>query len=78
MEAEEKIETVLPDGNIPAETARRNGPTWRALAVSIIVAIVLSVAATLLLGGSFRFTGAAGAGGCGQGGDCCPPPEAGK
>ena len=74
MEGEEGIEGVLSDGKIPAESGHRRGPTWRALAVSIIVAVVLSVAATLLLGGSFGFTGGAGTGGCGQGGDCCQPP----
>jgi hypothetical protein len=39
------------------------------------VAIVLSVTATLLLGGSYRFTGAAISGGCGQGSGCCPPSD---
>jgi len=56
----------------------RPGPTWRAWVISIIAAIVLSVTATLLLGGSFRFTGGAASGGCGQGSDCCPPTEVGK
>jgi hypothetical protein len=52
--------------------------------ISIIAAVVLSVTATLLLGGSFRFTGGAATGGaatggCGPGSDCCPPqPGAGK
>ncbi|OGP79374.1 MAG: hypothetical protein A2Z13_01385 [Deltaproteobacteria bacterium RBG_16_64_85] len=53
----------------------RPAPTWRAWVISIIAAIVLSVTATLLLGGSFRFPGAAAvSGGCGQGSDCCPIP----
>jgi hypothetical protein len=56
----------------------RPGPTWRAWVISILVAIVLSVTVTLLLGGSFRFTGGVGSDGCGQGSDCCPPQEAGK
>lgn len=60
------------------DKAGRPGPTWRALAISILVAVVLSVTATLLLGGSFRFTGAAVTGGCGAGGNCCPLPETGK
>jgi hypothetical protein len=61
------------------DASGRPGPTWRALMISIIVAVVLSVTATLLLGGSFRFTGGAARGGCGPGSDCCPPPPgAGK
>lgn len=75
METEEKIEVAVPDGNVPAVSDRRRGPTWRALVVSVIVAIVLSVAATLLLGGSFHLPGGAGSSACGQGGDCCLPPE---
>ncbi len=67
----------LPGG---ADDARRPGgrpgPTWQAWLLSIVAAIVLSVAATLLLGGSFRLPGAsnAAAGGCGagSGGHSCP------
>ncbi len=62
---------------------RRPGPTWRAWLLSIVAAVVLSVAATLLLGGSFHLPGGstAAAGGCGSasGGPCCPPQgEAGR
>lgn len=58
----------------------RTGPTWRGFALSILAAIVLSVMATLLLGGSWssyslRPAAAGAAGGCGP---CCPPPESGK
>lgn len=53
----------------------RRAPSWRTWVVSIIVAIVLSVTATLLLGGSFRLPGAGVSGGCGSGSDCCPIPE---
>ena len=59
----------------------RTGPSWRGFALAILAAVVLSVTATLLLGGSWSFyalrPAAAGAG-CGSGGPCCPPPEAGK
>jgi hypothetical protein len=42
------------------------GPGWRAWVISILVAIVLSVAATLLLGGDFPFgVDGRGTGGCG-------------
>ncbi|MGE5189563.1 MAG: hypothetical protein ACM3NF_05855 [Gemmatimonadota bacterium] len=59
------------EGGAPAE---RRGPTWRAWLLSILAAIVLSVAATLIFGGSFRLSAAsnAAAGGCGAGGSCCP------
>jgi hypothetical protein len=53
----------------------RSGPTWRAWVVSIVVAIALSVTATLLLGGSssFRQGNATAASGSGCGGNCCDP-----
>lgn len=60
------------------------GPTWRGWVLSIIVAVILSVTATLLLGGSSAFHAdrgvAAGAGGYGSGSgrNCCPPADAGK
>jgi hypothetical protein len=69
----------------PAAEGRR-GPTWRGWVLSILVAIILSVAATLFLGGSGSFrpdqaaaSGAAGGGcGSGAGSSCCPPADAGK
>jgi hypothetical protein len=64
----------------PAEGHR--GPTWRGWVLSILVAVILSVTATLLLGGSGAFRTdpavAAGAGGYGAGRSCCPPADAGK
>ena len=60
----------------------RRGPNWRGWAISILVAVILSVAATLLLGGSAGFRSdravAMGAGGTGSGNICCPPGDAGK
>jgi hypothetical protein len=41
--------------------------TWRAMAISVLVAVALSVTATVLLGGGFRFPGAGAPGGCGEG-----------
>lgn len=55
------------------EAARRMGPSWRALVLSIVVAIVLSVTATLLLGGSFGSARVASSTGCAPGSECCPP-----
>ena len=62
----------------------RRGPGWRGWVLSILVAIALSVTATLLLGGSSAFRTdraiAAGSGGCGSGtgSTCCPPADAEK
>jgi hypothetical protein len=64
----------------------QRGPTWRGWVLSVLVAIILSVTATLLLGGSGSFrpdravaTGAAAGGnGSWAGSSCCPPAEAGK
>jgi hypothetical protein len=60
----------------------RSGPTWRGFALSILAAIVLSVMATLLLGGSWSSNtlhpaAAGSSGGCGSGagGNCCPLPS---
>ncbi len=94
MEAEQDM--AIPGGaNLPGEEEApetdakalkdRTGPTWRGFALSILAAIILSVMATLLLGGSWssytlRPAAAGSSGGCGAGGNCCPPPqqEAGK
>lgn len=56
------------------DAARRASPSWRGLVIAVIAAIVLSVTATLLLGGSFGAYDRSVAGGCGSGGDCCPLP----
>jgi hypothetical protein len=67
----------------PAAEGRR-GPTWRGWVLSILVAVILSVTATLLLGGSGSFrsdrAAAAGSGGCGSGAgsSCCLTADAGK
>ncbi len=57
-------------------SVRRSGPGWRAWLLSIVAAIVLSVAATLILGGSFRLSGASkpasGECGSGPGSHSCP------
>jgi len=68
----------------PHAVEGRRGPTWRGWVLSILVAILLSVTATLLLGGSGAFRSdrevAAGSAGGGSvaGGNCCPPANAGK
>ncbi|HUX14805.1 MAG TPA: hypothetical protein VMV30_00260 [Candidatus Lokiarchaeia archaeon] len=61
----------------------RRGPSWRGWVLSILVAVILSVTATLLLGGyeAFRSDCAAvatGGRGSGAGSSCCPPAVAGK
>jgi len=55
----------------PHAAESRRGPTWRGWVLSILVAILLSVTATLLLGGyeAFRSDRAA----AGAGAVCCPP-----
>ena len=72
------IEAARPPERVDdaRRTGARPGPTWRAWILSIVAAIVLSVAATLLLGGSFRLpgasNGAAGERGDRSAGPCCP------
>ena len=60
----------------------RPGPGWRAWLLSIVAAIVLSVAATLIFGGSFRLSGAsngaAGDNAAGSASPCCPLQGDGK
>ena len=70
------------DAMAPRDSAMHEGGpgfSWRALAISVALAVVLSVAATLLFGGTFRPV--AGWGGtaapCGGGSGCCPPAGAG-
>jgi hypothetical protein len=66
----------------PLSAERRSGPSWRGWVFSILAAILLSVTATLLLGGSGAFRSdrpvAAEAGGYGAGRSCCPPADIGK
>jgi hypothetical protein len=60
---------------IPGPAGAHPGAGWRAWAVSILVAIVLSVAATLLLGGDLFFgTDGPEPGGFGHHAACCPVP----
>lgn len=54
----------------------RRGPTWRGWVLSILAAIILSVTATLLLGGSSAFRSDRAVAGAVSG--CCPPAVAGK
>jgi len=87
-----KDTTGIPDttgtnaaGTPGVEEARR-GPTWHGWVLSILAAILLSVAAMLLLGGFGAFrsdraaaSGAAGGGSrTGAGSSCCLPADAGK
>jgi len=78
----DSTETIAPGDPHTGES--RRGPGWKGWVLSILVAIILSVTATLLLGGSGSFRPgravAGGAGGCGSGGGsgCCPPAVAGK
>ncbi len=68
----------------PHTAEGRRGPTWRGWVLSILVAVILSVTATLLLGGSVAFRsdravgGGSGRGGSGGGRSCCPPADSGK
>lgn len=67
-------------GATGTELKDRTGPTWRGFALSILAAIILSVATTLLLGGSWSAytlnpAAAVSSGGCGDGANCCPPPQ---
>ncbi len=79
---QESTEADTP-GYLSTEESRR-GPGWKGWVLSILVAIALSVTATLLLGGSAAFrsdrAAAGGTGGCGAGAGsgCCPPADAGK
>lgn len=57
------------------EEEYRAGPTWRGLLIAVIAAILLSVGATLLLGGGFGFTRQGASQGCGPGSECCPPTD---
>ena len=92
MEQEQGI-SIPGEGYLPGEVASREtdektlqdrtGPTWRSFVLAILAAILLSVMTTLLLGGSwssYRLNPAAAftSGGCGAGGNCCPPPDSAK
>jgi len=88
MEEEKgKRETTGSDAPASPNTVEAGrAPGWKGWVLSILVAVILSVAATLFLGGSGAFrsdravaAGAAGSGcGSGAGSRCCPPADAGK
>lgn len=92
MEQEQGM-SIPGEGYLPGEVASREtdgktlqdrtGPSWRSFALSILAAIVLSVMATLLLGGSWSSytlhpAAAVSSGGCAAVGNCCPPPDSRK
>jgi len=78
----ESTGTVATGDSHVGESRRR--PTWLGWVVSILVAVILSVTATLLLGGSGAFRSdsaivpSAGQSGSGAGSGCCPHSTAGK
>lgn len=84
MEEERGSQEPLETGEAgyPPGAEGRRGPSWRGWVLSILVAVILSVTATLLLGGSSAFRPeravASGAAGGGCGGACCPPADAEK
>jgi len=80
---EMQVSTETTATGDPHAAEGRRGPTWRGWALSILVAVILSVTATLLLGGSaaFRSDRAEAGGddcGSGAGSSTCPHSTAGK
>ncbi len=72
-------EDFFPDEVEQDAQAGLSSPTWRGLVIAVVTAIVLSVTATFLLGGSFiQGSGSSAAAGCGPGSACCPPVASGK
>ena len=70
-------EDFFPEEAEQDDQAGLSSPTWRGLLIAVIAAVVLSVGATLLLGGTFGFTRQGAPAGCGAGAvsDCCAPRE---
>jgi len=84
-----KVTTGTPDSTEtistwdPCVAEGLRGPSWRGWVLSILVAVLLSVTATLLLGGSGAFrsdctTAGARDRGSGAGSSPCPHSTAGK
>jgi hypothetical protein len=71
-------EDFFPDEMEQDDQVGLSSPTWRGLVIAVVTAIVLSVTATFLLGGSFLRDSGASAMGCGPGSECCPPVARGK
>lgn len=72
----ESTETAATGDSHTAEG--RRGPRWKGWVLSIIVAVILSVTATLLLGGFGAFRPDRAVTASGTGSSCCPPADAGK
>lgn len=66
----ESVKSPSEAGGRPPADAK--SCSWRTLAISVFVAVALSVTATLLLGGGWRFPGAGGCGGWAM--SHCPGP----
>lgn len=86
MEEDKELQGATGTRDSTETAESRRGPRWKGWILSILVAIALSVIATLLLGGTGSFRpdraaakGAAGGGcGSGPGSGCCPPADPGK
>lgn len=65
---------MCPEAEKPEKAGVRRGPSWRGWLISVLVAIILSVSTTLLLGGSLLPSG----GGCVAGAKCSPAAAAGN
>jgi hypothetical protein len=63
----------LSEGLEPDTQGGISSPTWRGLLIAVIAAIVLSVTATIMLGGAFVYGRGGTAAGCGAGSGCCAP-----
>jgi len=65
-ERNSKLGAGMPSEGQTGVWKEDNAPSWKGLIVSVLAAMVLSVAATLLLGGVGGLTGRAGSGRCGN------------
>lgn len=71
-------EDLLSEYGSGKDFGGRPSPSWRGVVIAVIAAIILSVSATILLGGSFLRDNGASAAGCGARGACCAPPSGGR